>query len=178
MMPVPSSTNPPSPPGKPRAGPFSLLVRILLSIAIFALVIAIGLRLCDIGGAHRRAINESCRATLVNLTKALEFYREDFGSYPSLTDKPLIADTRCFVKCLQSKGPRNSRSHILREEDLIDGELLSPSIQPFCYTFPADGVPGPDGKVHPNVKYYLWTWGGIGKGPEAAWEINNWDASK
>jgi hypothetical protein len=61
---------------------------------------------------------------------------------------------------------------------LLNLRFISRSNSPYCYTFPAACVPGPDGKIHPNVKYYLWTRGVQSKGPEATWEINNWDASK
>jgi hypothetical protein len=121
------------------------------------------------------AMNGATCSALNALGRALEAYREDFGTYPVLPDKPLVADTRQFIQCLQSKGKRGPCYYDFLPADLVDGEYRSPHGRPYSYTFPAAGIPGPDGKVHPNVKYYLWTWGGIGKGPEAAWEINNWD---
>jgi type II secretory pathway pseudopilin PulG len=177
-MPVPSSTNPPSPPDKARSGLFTVLVRILLSIAVFALVTSIGLELFDPQYTQRRVKDAACHAAFADIAQALESYREDFGTYPGSPSQPLVADTRYCIARLQSKGIRYAGLTEYDKDRIVDGEYRTLHNKPIYYTFPAAGVTGPDGKVHPNVKYYLWTWGGIGKGPEAAWEINNWDASK
>ena len=174
-MPVSSSTNPSSLPGKPRAGLFILVFRILLYMLLFAFVSAIGLELFYPQYTQRRVEDASCRKAFADIVQALESYREDYGTYPGFPSQPLVADTRYYVARLQSKGIRYAGLTEYDKDRIVDGEYRTIHKKPIYYTFPAAGVPCPDGKVHPNVKYYLWTWGGIGKEPEAAWEINNWD---
>lgn len=86
----------------------------------------------------------------------------------------MSADTKLFVECLARKGPKGVPYYAFREDDLVNGEFLSPHGKPYYYTFPVKGVPGPDGKAHPEVDYYLWTWGCLTDPPDADWEINNW----
>jgi type II secretory pathway pseudopilin PulG len=121
------------------------------------------------------AKNSACMTTINNLGRAIEAYRQDFGTYPSVENRPLVADTRVFVKCLGSKRKDDrTRFYLFRDEDLFDGEYISVFSKPFYYTYPAEGVSGPDGKVHPGLKYYLWTSGGASKTLEASWQFNNW----
>lgn len=124
---------------------------------------------------HPRVLarNGHAVATLHDLGKALQAYKEDFGAFPAGPGGRLVADTRVFVSCLSSKGKKGIPFFSFRDDDLQDGQFTSPYGKPFYYTFPANG-PGPDGVIHKNVEYYLWTWGGLGDGPEAEWEINNW----
>jgi len=157
----------------PLLTPLRLIVAyiIISSIVIFVLFVLPVLGRTDIikNSAAQHIVDELCRA--------IETYDADFGTYPSLPGKYLVADTRHFVTCLNRQGPHFVWYYQFEKGDLADGEYLSPHGKPFYYAFPADGIPGPDGNIHPGVKYYLWTWGCLSKGPEAAWEINNWTPS-
>jgi hypothetical protein len=149
-----------------------LAFAIVMSVVIFVVFILYNPLL----GQTDISKNSTAQCIVVNLCTAIEVYESDFGTYPSRPSKNLVADTRYFVSCLNHQGIKNER-YYNTEGDLADGEYLSPHGKPFYYTYPADGIPGPDGKIHPGVKYYLWTWGCLSKGPEAAWEINNWTPS-
>jgi hypothetical protein len=116
--------------------------------------------------------NEAVRGMLKGMVTALEVYRSRFGAYPGIPGRPLVADTRRFIAGLRSLGPA---ALPFMDEDLFDGKCRSHHDKPFFYTHPAAGVPGPDGTAHPGVDYYLWTWGNASEGPEAEWEINNWE---
>jgi len=149
---------------------------LFLGIGILAVALAFFfemVRVTDRGHVAYRK-NERVRARLRDLVVAIELYRANHGTYPALPGKPLVADTRVFVSCLRAAGAQHACCSAMREEEVHHGELLSAHGKPFYYTFPAEGVPGPDGKVHPEVAYHLWTWGSRSEGPEAAWEINNW----
>jgi hypothetical protein len=125
----------------------------------------------------RRAVET--HSALSDLMRAMETYAHDYGTFPSLPGKPLVADQTYFVQCLMSKGYRGHPYFHFREEDIESGAIMSAFGKPFYYTYPAQGVPGPDGIVHDNVPYYLWTWGWDFQGdrrdaPASEWGINNW----
>ena len=112
---------------------------------------------------------------LSNLTRALDVYYSDFGTYPSRPGSPLVGDTTFFVECLKRPGPKCVPYYWFREDDLESGKHLNPKGDSYyCYSFPIDGLPGPDGQVHEGTGYYLWTRSCVDKGPGAAWAINNW----
>ena len=150
-----------------------LAFAIVMSVVIFVVFILYNPLL----GQTDISKNSTAQCIVVNLCRAIEVYESDFGACPSLPGNKLVADTRYFVACLNRQGIKNERYYHIEKEDLADSEYMSPHGKPFYYTFPANGIPGPDGKIHPGVKYYLWTWGCLSNGPEAAWEINNWTPS-
>jgi hypothetical protein len=169
----------PSPPEQPDVIPDKgTLLRSIAKFLFYCTVICLGvvLLLLPVSSGRVVARNSAAHRTLNDLCRALEAYCADYGNYPRPPDRTLVADTRYFVSCLSGTSPsRQLRYYHFYDGALADGKYMSSHRKPIHYTFPSEGVPGPDGRIHPNVKYYLWTWGGIGKGPEAAWEINNGD---
>ena len=149
------------------------------SWAAFGLLLALvagGGMACDRRGHEILPKNAAARSMLRNLEMALEVYRQDFNTYPCAPGDALVADTRHFVACLSAKrSDGKSYVNALSGGRLVAGECRTVYDKPVHYTFPVEDVPGPDGKVHANVDYYLWTSGGLKEGPGAAWEINNWE---
>jgi hypothetical protein len=138
-------------------------------------LVAVGGIACDRSGHERMAKNDATRAMLRDLEMALEVYRQDFNTYPCAPGDALVADTRHFVACLGAKRSDGKPYLTFPESRLVSGECRTVYDKPVHYTFPVKDVPGPDGKVHANVDYYLWTPGGLKPGPAAAWEVNNWE---
>ena len=151
--------------GRPRqrwfSGPGCLVILLLLGVGGSMMALAIR-KSHQISCGRRNVIG-----TLGDLQRALKAYRADFGTFPVGAATPLVADTRVFVQAIKGKY------YNFRDEDIHGGEYVLIG-EPFCYSFPVKEVPGPDGKSHEGVDYYLWTWDPLGSGPAAAWGINNW----
>jgi type II secretory pathway pseudopilin PulG len=128
----------------------------------------------------RSSRNAANQAALSALTRALEAYAADYGTYPSRAEGSLVNDTTFFIQCLQTKGARGQPYYVFRDEDIVKGVFQSDFDKPFRYTFPARGKPGPDGVIHNTVDYYIWTWGWSGffsrdsSDSPIEWGVNNW----
>jgi hypothetical protein len=124
------------------------------------------------------AKNATCQSAIKDLCRAFETYETDFGIYPSdpgWGTAGKAADTKVFVKCMQARGPKFTSYYTFQEDDLKNGEFISPHESVYKYTFPAGTVQaGPDGMKHTGVSYLLWTRGCLGNDPEIDWENNNW----
>ena len=147
----------------------------LIALAAWVVLIVFAVR----GREERRKRipqTASMYAVLSDLTRALEAYASDYGTYPSRPDKPLVADTTYFIQCLRTKGQKGHAYYTFREDDIVSGEFMSVFEKPLCYTYPTKGVAGPDGVVHNSEPYYLWTWGWrmSSDAPAIDWAINNW----
>jgi hypothetical protein len=153
-------------PGRPS---FTRLA-ILLGVALVVILLCIP----HVDRARPVAYEAAAMATLSDLTRALDTYAADFGTYPKRPGVPLVGDTTLFVDCLKRPGPKGTPYYYFREEDLDGGKYLNPRGAPYCYSFPIAGLPGPDGRIHEGVGYYLWTRSCKDTGPGAAWAINNW----
>ncbi len=153
------------------------LIELLIVIAIIGILVA--LIMPALAKAKCVAKNAAAVATIADLTRAFQAYDADFGIYPcdpSWGTTGKTADTRVFVRLLQSKGPRYTSYYNFRDEDLVSGEYMSPfETKPFKYTFPAYQTnQGPDGKYHAELPYLLWTFGCLQGAPENEYENNSW----
>lgn len=153
------------------------LIELLIVIAIIGILVA--LIMPALAKAKCVAKNGAAAATIADMTRAMEAYDADFGIYPCIpswgtTGK--VADTKVFVQLLRSKGPKYTSYYNFRDEDVLNGEYMSPfEGKPFKYTFPAFQTnKGPDGKFHSDLPYLLWTFGCLQGAPENEYENNNW----
>jgi hypothetical protein len=162
----------------PRPNPWRRPVELVALIAWLTLIILVQSRSAD--HRMRGARNSAHHATISDLSRALEYFAIDHGTYPSRANAPLVGDTTFFVQCLRSNGPRGVPYYTFRDDDIVNGEFLSAFGKPFRYTFPAKGQPGPDGLVRDKLDFYLWTWGWEGypsrdsNDPPSEWGVNNW----
>lgn len=152
------------------------LIELLIVIAIIGILVA--LLMPALAKAKCVAKNGSCMSIIADLSRAFEAYEADFGIYPSDPGWGPTGqqnDTKVFVRLLQSKGPRFTTYYSFKDDDLVNGEYISPNEGPFRYTFPAyDTNQGPDGNHHPGLPYLLWTYGCLLGPPENQYENNNW----
>ena len=153
------------------------LIELLIVIAIIGILVA--LIMPALAKAKCVAKNGAAVATIADLTRAMEAYDADFGIYPSDPTwgaSGKVADTKVFVAKLRAKGPRYTSYYNFRDEDVLNGEYMSPfDGRPYKYTFPAYATnPGPDGRVHGELPYLLWSFGCLQGSPENEYENNNW----
>jgi hypothetical protein len=129
------------------------------------------------------------RNMIKNLIVAVNSYKAQYGIYPGGDKDGIFNDNCAFFRLMTAKS--SNLDEFTYEQRNSNGRIkvfLSGYNRPVYYSYPASGNKGPDGSLHKNVEYYLWTWGykdtyydGVfakyfPSGPEcASWSINNWE---